>query len=62
MATPKSADANKGEPNKVSFIISPYIPWPIEAAKNKNPISDIIKLVFIISPLEVIDAIFVLKT
>jgi hypothetical protein len=42
--------------------MSPYIPWPIEAAKNKNPISDIIKLVFIISPLEVIDAIFVLKT
>jgi S-adenosylmethionine synthetase len=62
MATPKSADANKGEPNKDSFIMSPYIPWPIEAAKNKNPISDIIKLVFIISPLEVIDAIFVLKT
>ena len=58
MATPKSADANKGDPNKVSFIISLYTPQLAKTAKNMKPMGDIIKPLLMIVPVDWTDKIF----
>ena len=61
MATPNSADANKGDPNKVSFIISLYTPELAKMAKNMKPMGDIIKPLLMIVQVNLTNKIFALK-
>ena len=61
MAIPNSADANKGDPNKVSFIISLYTPSLAKMDKNMKPMGDIIKPLLMIVQVDLTDKIFALK-
>ena len=58
MATPNSADANKGDPNKVSFMISLYTPQLAKMAENMKPMGDIIKPLLMIFQVDLTDKIF----
>ena len=61
MATPNSADANKGDPNKVSFIISLCTPWVPKMAKNMKPMGDITKPLLMIVQVDLTDKISALN-
>jgi hypothetical protein len=54
MATPNSADANKGDPNKVSFIMGPDTPYFGGMAKKKKPMI-LIRPAFMIARVKLVE-------
>ena len=55
MATPNSADANKGDPNKVSFIMGPDTPYFGGMAKKKKPINSYQASAFMIARVKLVE-------